>query len=1023
MPPWHPSCSVHFGLLPSSTRDDVVTRTPPLFLRLLVTVGLTLVSGGSLAAQSLTNGSLRGQVLAKEDGIPITGVQVTVEGSDGRAVAYLETDGAGEFAIPLLVPGRYRVLAEDVGLQPVRFLGVAVIAGQTTSLTLRLERRPPPITTVEEVVHPGATAGSALGRTVLGPWLRNGDRQRAGTDASRGLTDVVAPADAREGWALAAGGRAGGANVMMVDGVPEPLLRHPALPGEPASAPLFQRDGLAMLQALGVGLDAEWRGFPGVLPVAQSARGSNTMRFRPYGTFATGAVAGPDDNPADSATYSMQAGAEISGPIVPDTASFLLRVDYQQLRTPSAHTISDPGLREQVGLVGDNTYGVDMRSVIAPVVREWTGLSGFGRLDWRLNRHHVLFRFGYAKWTEENPLLLEERSNLAGTSLEANDVSGALSITSAWTSIANELRVGVSSTKRDWRGSDLPATTFAAEGVAIGSSAALPGLFSQQLVDFSNALQVSLNRHRLKLGVQLNANTYEQDYRYGSAGHYVFGGVDAFDRGAGTFTRTVAQAQTTSNPRLRSVGAFLQDTWTASPEIALVLGVRYDVETLPTDQIAFNKAWFDLAGERNDSVVNTGTVSPRVALIWDVQNRGEWVVQGGAGMFPGRIDPATYAEAGLHDVGTRVYRAQGTLAAWPRLPSSSELEDMGERLTYLNGTYRTPRAFKAGLGISRNFGDGLALHLTGQYQHTDYLLRRTDRNLSSAPVGETQEGRPVWGRLVQQDGLVSPAPGSNRRFSGFDQVHILSPTGYSDYAEFSAVLERRVERGLSLSAAYTFSRTEDNVPGARAIDPADQLNPFPGGLEGGDWTDGRSDFDVPHRVALSADYATGGRAPIGLGARFRYRSGLPFTPGFRPGVDVNGDGAGNNDPAFLDAGFTSVANLLAQAGCPGITNAFAARNSCREDAAYGLDIRLSVGLPIRGGAGQHLALTLDAFNVVTSPVGIVDRALVLVDPNGATLTNSAGRVTLPLLANPNFGSLLIRRNDGRTVRVGLRMEY
>jgi hypothetical protein len=348
---------------------------------------------------------------------------------------------------------------------------------------------------------------------------------------------------------------------------------------------------------------------------------------------------------------------------------------------------------------------------------------------------------------------------------------------------------------------------------------------------------------------------------------------------------------------------------------------------------------------------------------------------------------------------------------------------MGERLTYFNTTYKAPRAFKAGFGISRNFTGGIALHLSGSYHHTDYLLRRADRNLAPAPQGETQEGRPVYGRLVQQAGLVSPVPGSNRRFDGFDQVHVLSPTGYSDYAEFSALLERRVERGLSYGVSYTFSRTEDNVPGSRSPDPSDQLSPFPEGLEGGDWADGRSDFDVPHRAALSADYVTGGRTPLSVGARFRYRSGLPFTPGFQPGVDVNGDGAGSNDPAYLDAGLTGLASALSAAGCGATTNAFAERNACREDGAYGLDLRFSVGLPLQTGGGSRLAVTLDAFNLLSSAMGIVDRALVLVDPAGTTLIDGAGNVTLPFVANPNFGNLLIRRNDLRTIRVGLRMEY
>ena len=53
----------------------------------------------------------------------------------------------------------------------------------------------------------------------------------------------------------------------------------------------------------------------------------------------------------------------------------------------------------------------------------------------------------------------------------------------------------------------------------------------------------------------------------------------------------------------------------------------------------------------------------------------------------------------------------------------------------------------------------------------------------------------------------------------------------------------------------------------------------------------------------------------------------------------------------------------------------------------------------------------------------MDRALVLVDPNGQLHKDGSGNVTVPLLANPNFGNLLSRRNDPRMIRVGVRMEY
>ena len=75
-----------------------------------------------------------------------------------------------------------------------------------------------------------------------------------------------------------------------------------------------------------------------------------------------------------------------------------------------------------------------------------------------------------------------------------------------------------------------------------------------------------------------------------------------------------------------------------------------------------------------------------------------------------------------------------------------------------------------------------------------------------------------------------------------------------------------------------------------------------------------------------------------------------------------------------------------------------------------------------GNAG-NLEVTLDAFNLVATETGLVDRALLLVDPGGSISTDAQGNVVLPLVANPHFGKLLIRRGEGRVVRIGLRLGY
>jgi hypothetical protein len=992
--------------------------------------------GRPVVAQSLTGGVLRGTVFST-DGSRLSGVQISVEGRDGRAIHVLETGSAGEFGVPLLAPGIYRVLIEQVGYQPVRLTGVIVVAGQTTSVSARVERRPPPITTVVEIPASGATAGSSAGRALDGRSLVAGDRFRSVTDISRSLSEVDGPRDAREGFALAAGGLPGSASRLYVDGIPEALLRHPGVPSAAASAPLFQRDALAQGQVLGLPLDAEWRGTPGSILAAQTARGSNRISFRPYVTASAAKLGGrSQDNPADSAGTSIQAGAVLSGAIVPDTAHFLLRGDYQQLQSPSAapwevdsasYKNGPVSLASTIGSIAKDSFHTSAGApAVAPVVRTWKGGSGLGRLDWQLNRHTLVLRGGYANWHEDAPLLGDERSTLAGARLNARDWSGAVTVTSTWSTVSNEFRGGLSGTTREWLGAALPATSLAFEGVAFGGSGALPARFEQTSVDVSDAIQYEFGQHRLKAGLNIGSLKYKQDYRYGSGGIYTFGSLDGFGRGEGTYFRAVASVPEPADPSITEVGLFGQDSWSIAPEITLTLGLRYDRQSLPSGRLSSDTKWIDDSGRPNDFVPSEKKgFSPRLGVVWDVRNQGEWIVRADAGLFRGRLDPATFAEVMLFDGRTTVRRGQGSFSDWPAEASQSAAPGAGTRLAMFDSTtrYRKPRSLKANAGFGRFFTGGVSFQVNGSYYHTDYLLRRTDLNRVEAPLNKTQDGRPVFGTLVQQGGLITSAIGSNRRFAEFDLVSGLAPTGFSDYYEFTALLERRLASGLSLSGSYTYSRTRDNLVGALEPDPANQLDPFPQGLNGGDWTAGRSDLDVPHRVVVSAEYRSRGSSPLTLGARWRYRSGLPFTPGFRTGVDVNGDGGGGNDPAALDASASGVSAALAAGHCESTASAIAVRNSCREPSLNGLDAYLAVELPVGAGAGSHLALTVDAFNLVATATGLLDRALYLVNPTGAITTAADGSLVLPLTLNSRFGSLFSRRTDARVIRVGLRVEY
>jgi hypothetical protein len=991
----------------------------------LTAIGFGLSFGGvpgGLLAQSLTSGSLRGTVQTA-DGTPISGASVTIESRGGVAIASLVSDRSGGFRAQLLTPGEFRILAEQIGFQPVRTSGIIVAPGNTTSLSISLQRRPPPITSVTEVSNAGARAGGAAGVLVSGSALSTFDRPSELTGAGRMAPVVLTPGDGRAGLGLGASGLDISQTRLFVDGVMETLLRHPGLRAEPPTTPVFSRQALDQVQFLGPAGDLEWRGGPGTLVSAQSRTGGGKFALAPYATFSTAKLGQSKlDNPGDSSATSFQLGAVLSGSIVPDTAHLLVEGGYESLQQPTAAPWTNDSVGGLLTSIGHDNFNTALARFVAPSVRSWKGGHGLTRLDWRLGaRNQLAARLGFASWKETNPLLGADLFAGTGSTLKARDLSGSAAVTTTGSSVANELRFGLSMARREW-GSDAPVgTILSGEGIAFGTAPVIPATFDVKRVDLSDALQYSLGAHRLKGGLSLNLASYQQDYRFGSRGLFYFGDLDHFASGTGTYFQVTGPAE---SPRfsVTAPGIFLEDTWTAAPEIQLQAGLRYDTQIFPKRKIAADTAWLSASGIPNDSLPKYRKgISPRASFLWDVQNRGEWIVRGSGGLYQGELDPALFAEAVLFDGGATVRRGQGVFPNWPAAPDASAAPAAGKRLTLFSTTYHSPRTAKFDLGLAHGIRGGTTFSLSGSYGHTDFLLRRTDLNRPDAGNGATQEGRPLFGTLVQQGGLVAVAPGSNRRFKSFDLVSGLAPTGFVDHYEVTASLEHQVSRGLSLDASYTYGKTTDNLVGLLQPDPADQLDPFPTGIPGGgDWSSARSDLDVPHRVAASAHYRSTGKTPVGIGARWRWRSGLPFTPGFRPGVDLNGDFGGNNDPVFVDQGLESA---LGSKGCSVVAGNFAARNSCRDPSTQALDLRLSVGLPLRLSSGGSFSLTVDAFNVVSSKTGIVDRAALLIDPVSSLTTGSNGRVTVPFLSNPNFGALLSRRVDPRVFRFGLRMEY
>lgn len=999
---------------------------------------LTLVTGAlwgrPAQGQSLISGSLRGQVRST-DSSAVIGAQITISNPTAGSSYSFFADRRGQFSLALVIPGTYNILAEQAGYQPVRKHGIVVRAGEQTQVNFVLERRPPPITAIVEEPEPPRAqlaAGRWVGSDITGDALETLDFRQDLTDVSRDLTIATQPRDGRPGFGQASSGLPQSFTYLFVDGLEETFLRHPGSLAEPASTPLFPRNSLAGVSALENSFDIEWDGAPGAILAAQSRGGSHGFRFRPYLSFSSAALGGKAaDNPGDSSGTSIQGGAVVSGSLSGDSAQYLLGFNYESLEFPSANPWERDStafggtavsLRETLPVVAADTFGTNVGQFAAPTVRTYRGGNAFGRLDWQLS-HGVGFfvRFNFAKWKEQNPLLAEQLMSGTDTRLEGRDFSGALGMTASFGSAADEFRLGVRASKRDWISPTLPATNLVAEAASIGYSPLLPGLFDQRSVDVGNTLLIAKGSHRIKFGIGASFGKWKENYDFGRNGIYTFGDLDAFGNGQGDFFQVVGPSSVEFSTR--DINLFLQDVWSLSDAFQFQAGVRFDNQQLPDDEIVSNGPWVAASGIRfNSRPADGGNFAPRIGFVWDGQHQSGWVIRGGGGLYYGRTSAALFSEAALYDGSLKARRAQGTFAGWPAVPDSVAAPVIGPRLTLFDNEYRVPRTSKWDLALSHAFGR-ITMEVSGSYHHSDFLPRRSDLNLFSNATGHTSEGRPIYGSLVKQGGMVSPAPGSNRRFAGFDMVSGILANGFSDYYAVTAIVERKPVTGIGLRAAYTYSRTTDNWMLGPTGDPEDQLTPFPEQPVSDDWADGRSDLDIPHRLVVTANYTLPGKTGLDIALRYRFRSGLPFTPGFRPGVDINGDGSGSNDPAFVDGSIAGTDELLSSNGClSSQVGQFAARNSCREKGAHALDLRLAVRLPVEvmGGA---LQLTVDAFNLVGTETGIVDRAVYLVDPSQPLTTNLSGEIVVPLIANPRFGTLLSRRGEPRLVRFGLKVDY
>jgi len=367
---------------------------------------------------------------------------------------------------------------------------------------------------------------------------------------------------------------------------------------------------------------------------------------------------------------------------------------------------------------------------------------------------------------------------------------------------------------------------------------------------------------------------------------------------------------------------FAQDDYRVLSRLTLNLGLRWDIQTPPTDPQ--NREGTYEAGVKStvnasapvgqlfpgDPGVTRGIVpvrwhhvSPRIGLAWDPFGDGKTSVRAGFGVFYGTLSGNNWNQpSNFEPFATRLTftnTGSGKFATGGSLSNPYRGLSGGDPFPY-QGAY-TPGGGILGIATNFQWPYTYQTNLSVQRQLTG------DLSVSVAYVGSLAHDLPFAQDVNYPQITTTPVPSTGnvqqrRRNPSFGSVLLVQSNQGASYHGLQVTATKRMAHHLLLNAFYTFSKNLNDV----------QLdnNQTQGGAQNMSiLSEDRSRADIDQRQVFSVSgvwqpvYSYGGKVVIrgvlngwSISPIVRWHSGLPFT--VTNGVDANLDGT-NNDRANL----------------------------------------------------------------------------------------------------------------------------
>ncbi len=720
-----------------------------------IVLGL-LCSAIFLCAQSnLGSGGITG-VVADQSGASVPAAEIVVTNIATATERRTVANSAGEFSVPVLPPGEYRVKVSAQGFRTVEQRSVRVNVGANATLRIALE-----VGGVAETVTVEAesllettrtTESSLVDRTMIQDLPINGRRYDQFALLMPGVTR-----DGRFGL-LSYRGQSGVFNNFMIEGNDDNQSTFGEARGRTRIAGNISANAIQEFQIGRGAFLAEFGRAAGGSVNAVIRSGANDLHgdafwyYRDQNFNARDPLASfrPDER-------RQQFGGSISGPLQKDKLFYFLNYDQQLRNFPlviedvsGVLVVGRPTNNNPADLAAFNA-GVDFLrarfpngspgNTIPRNANQWLGLA---KVDYNLSSKHTLSLY-YNQLLSTGIAAIQTPLVLGNVGRNGTDDVRIWSLNGRLTSLikptqVNELRLQWAR-NHEFQTADQPPPQVFVGGFSFGQANFLqrPAYPDERKFQIANNYSILAGKHNFKFGGELIRNYHILNNPANFGGTYNYTNALTFGRdlvnNVGTYSSyTQSFGLPGVNFAIYDWAAYVQDTWKLSRKLTMNYGLRYDFQQLP--EPLYPNPEIPQTTRMPQDRNNFG---PRIGLSYDLTGKASTVFRGGYALYYGRTPGGAIFNAltrtGLLDPSRNVISISmiPTDPGAPRFPNIlSALPTAGRptvNVTRLGDDFRRPSVQDFTFGVDQKLADNLILSATFMYTKGDGLATPFDENM------------------------------------------------------------------------------------------------------------------------------------------------------------------------------------------------------------------------------------------------------------------------------------------------------